>query len=89
MPGVLKRFGRKSRFWDRDTAGVQNTVSACWMGGQDSMAGVSVLVAEWLVNKVAQVTRVSERLIILKLVIGKCNVYKAIPIQAIAAHATL
>jgi hypothetical protein len=32
---------------------------------------MAVLVAEWLVNKVVQVTRVSERMITVKLVIGE------------------
>jgi hypothetical protein len=42
-----------------------------WKGGKESTAGVAILVAEWLVNKVVQVTRVSERMMMVKMVIGK------------------
>jgi hypothetical protein len=38
------------------------------------MVGVGVLLTEWLVNKVVKVERVNKRLILEKLVIGKCLV---------------
>jgi hypothetical protein len=52
--------------------GMQNAkYKIYWKGGLDSTAEVAVLVAEWLVNKVVQMTRVSERLQAVKMVRGK------------------
>jgi hypothetical protein len=42
-----------------------------WKGGQDSTVGVAVLEVEWLVSNVEQVKRVSERLMVVKMVTGK------------------
>jgi hypothetical protein len=47
-----------------------------WNGGKESMVGVGVLLAEWLVNKVVQVERVMQvervnEILIVKLFIGK------------------
>ena len=45
-----------------------------WQGGIDGFHGVGVMVAEELVENVVAVLRVSERLMMVKLVIGKCLV---------------
>lgn len=45
-----------------------------WIGGEDGLAGVGVLVAERWVKKVIEVKRVSERIIVLRVCIGTCVV---------------
>jgi hypothetical protein len=45
-----------------------------WQGCQEGSSGVGILVSEEFVDKVVEVRRLSERLIMVKLVIGKCLV---------------
>ena len=41
-----------------------------WMGCKEDLAGVGVMVAERWVDKVKDVVRVSERIIVIKLIVG-------------------
>ena len=43
-----------------------------WKGCSEGVSGVGVIVSEEFIDKVVEVTRVSERLMMVKLIVGKC-----------------
>ena len=45
-----------------------------WQGGLYGLNGVDIMILEELMDKVVEVVRVNEQLIMVKLVIGKCLV---------------
>ena len=54
-----------------------------WKGCSEGVSGVGVIVSEEFIDKVVEVTRVSERLMMVKLIVGKClmNVVAAYALQ--------
>ena len=43
-----------------------------WKGCSEEVSGVGVIVSEEFIDKVVEVTRVNERLMMVKLIVGKC-----------------
>ena len=43
-----------------------------WKGCSEGVSGVGMIVSEEFIDKVVEVTRVSERLMMIKLIVGKC-----------------
>ena len=43
-----------------------------WKGCSEEVSGVGVIVSEEFIDKIIEVTRVNERLMMVKLIVGKC-----------------